>query len=106
MADQQNRPPVERDAKGRITKGTPNPGGRPKRIKEILAEFGDPDKLRQLRDRLMELAHDGDGRVAVAAIKEWHDRAYGKPSQALTGEDGQPLKFGVVMLPAAEVDGD
>lgn len=103
---QQNKPTVERDEKGRITKGTPNPGGRPKRIKLALAEFGDESKLAQLRDRLMELANDPDGRVAVAAIKEWHDRAYGKPSQALTGEDGEPIRFGVVMLPPPDPDGD
>lgn len=76
-----------------------NPSGRPAVIREALEAFRNPEDLKFLRDRLIEIAR-GDDKTAVAAIKEYHDRAYGKPPQAITGDDGKPLSFGIVVLPA------
>lgn len=43
------------------------------------------------------LVHE-DGRVVVAAIKEFFDRRYGKASQPITGEDGKPIKLDVSIV--------
>ncbi len=88
-------------------KGTsPNPGGRPKVIREALEAFRDPNDLAKLRQRLIDIAldTDGDSKASIAAIKEWHDRAYGKAPQAITGEDGKPLSMGIVVLPMMQLD--
>ena len=79
---------------------SPNPGGRPKALKEALEAFRNPEDLSKLRVRLLMLANDEDGRIAVSAIKEWHDRAYGKAPQAITDGEGGPVSFGVIVLPA------
>lgn len=87
-----NKP--KRTADGRLEpgQGSLNPGGRAKIIREALDEFRRTDDLKRLRLRLLELAEGEDGKVAVSAIREYHDRAYGKSPQAITGEDGGPLK--------------
>jgi hypothetical protein len=77
---------------------SPNPGGRsPAQIKlkkalECLAE--DAGK------RLRELLLDDDSRVALEATKFVIDHVVGKAPQAITNEDGGPLSFGVIILPA------
>ena len=75
-----------------------NPSGRPRVIREALEAFRNPEHLTKLRDRLLELAAGEDGKVACMAIKEWHDRAYGKPPQAITGEDGEPIKVDLTAI--------
>jgi hypothetical protein len=72
--------------------GSLNPGGRAKVIREALDEFRNTEDLKRLRLRLMELAEGEDGKIAVSAIREYHDRAYGKAPIAITGEDGGPVK--------------
>lgn len=42
---------------------------------------------------------DDDGRVRIQAANSLLDRLYGKPTQALTDEDGKALRIGVVVLP-------
>ena len=69
-----------------------NPGGRPKAVKEALDKFRDPADLEKLRLRLLEIAMDDNLVAANIAIKEYHDRAYGKAPQAITGDDGGPVK--------------
>ncbi len=89
MADK----PENRSADTKFKKGqSGNPGGRPKAVKEALEAFRDSNDLLRLRMRLMEIAMSDNYQAANAAIKEWHDRAYGKPAQAITGEDGGPVK--------------
>lgn len=58
-----------------------NPGGRPKGLTEIreLAREHGPWAITRLR----ELAEGGDGKVAVAAVRELLDRGYGRPVQAV-----------------------
>lgn len=70
-----------------------NPGGKAKAIREALDAFRKPEDLEKLRLRLVELAEGEDGKVAVSAIREYHDRAFGKAPQAITGEDGGPVKI-------------
>jgi hypothetical protein len=69
-----------------------NPGGKAKAVREAIEAFRHPADLKRLRLRLLELADSDDGRTAVAAIREYHDRALGKAPQAITGEDGGPVK--------------
>ena len=91
----------KRDDKGRLLPGNNlNPGGRPKAIKEALEAFRDEGDLKKLRDRLMSIAMDEDKKAACAAIKEWHDRAYGKAPQAITDAEGKGFSIGVVLLPS------
>lgn len=70
-----------------------NPGGRPTVVKEQLEKFRNEKDLNELRVALLDIAmNDGDSRNRIAAIKEWHDRAYGKAPQAITGDDGGPVQ--------------
>jgi hypothetical protein len=70
-----------------------NPGGRPKKLAELQELYRENSV--ELRDRLLELAYDADGRVAVAAIKELNDRAWGKPTQPISGPNGGALPIDV-----------
>lgn len=65
-----------------------NPGGRPKENAEIkaLAREHGPKAI----ERLAELMGGDDPRVAVAAAQALLDRGYGKPAQAITGDDEAP----------------
>ncbi len=47
-----------------------------------------------------------DWDVRLKAIETLYSRQWGKPAQALTSEDGGPLNFGVVILPALETEPD
>jgi hypothetical protein len=84
----------KRDEKGRLLPGsTANPSGRPKKIKEFVdalhARFYD-----QAFIVMQELLASDDDKVRVAALKELWDRMFGKAPQAITGEDGGPIRFG------------
>lgn len=59
----------------------------------LMAEDG--KKLRALAERLVEKALEGD----VPALREIGDRMDGKPTQAITGADGEPL-FGPLVAGA------
>ncbi len=67
-----------------------NPAGRPKTVvmAELRAEF-QPQSAMLLR-RLVILAMREKGSVAVAAIKEFLDRMWGKAPQPIVGEEGSP----------------
>lgn len=77
-----------------IGKGTPGPG-RPKGVPnkataelKALAQVHAPMAI----EKLVQLIQHAESEAAqVAAIRELLDRGFGKPSQALTGEDGKPL---------------
>lgn len=66
-----------------------NPSGRPKVVAEVrqLARKHGPDALK----RIVKLMNSPDERVGLAACQEIMNRAYGKPRQELTGEDGGPI---------------
>lgn len=67
-----------------------NPGGRPKENNEIKELARSHSK--EAFERIVEFTKSQDEKIAFPACKEVLDRAYGKPAQALTGEDGGPLK--------------
>lgn len=86
-----------RNAAGRFKEGNrANPGGRPKAVREALEAFRNTEDLVYIRGRLRELIASDDEKVALGAIKEWHDRALGRPHQTISGEDGSPLLGGLV----------
>lgn len=57
-----------------------------KTINRAIAQHKDPDKLRKIAEKLIDMAEAGD----IQAIKELGDRLDGKPKQAIegTGENG------------------
>ena len=70
-------------------KGTPNKVGR--EVRELAQKHGP-----KILQSLVDMANDeGTPHAArVAASREVLDRAYGKPAQAVTGEDGEgPVKI-------------
>lgn len=72
-----------------------NPSGRPKVVNEIrdLARTHSPTAF----ERVVKLMGSQDERIALAASQEILNRAYGKPPQAVTGEDGEgPLIVQIV----------
>jgi hypothetical protein len=77
-----------------------NPSGRKKHVREALEKFQDPGDLEMLRLRLLDLALDKDPKVSVPAIKEYHDRAFGKAPVAVSvgGEDGKPIAFDLLPM--------
>lgn len=66
-----------------------NPGGRPKENNEI-KELARAHSVEAF-ERICEMAQCADHKIALPACKEILDRAYGKPAQAITGEDGGPV---------------
>lgn len=86
--------PPNPTGKGGFKKGVSgNPGGRPKVLKEALAEERQyaPDVLRRIRIIALE---EPDPRAAVVAGREFLDRTVGKPTVAvqLTGAEGGPIE--------------
>ncbi|MET3929569.1 HEAT repeat protein [Lysobacter sp. OAE881] len=73
-----------------------NPGGRPKEDAEIkaLARAAGPEAI----DKLLELLRGDDRRTALAAAQALLDRGFGKPAQAITGDEGGPIEFAVTWL--------
>ncbi len=97
------RPGASKQAnnRGQFRKGkSGNPGGRPK-------STGDLRKLAQTNteaavERLVFWMQSTNAKASVSACAALLDRGWGKPSQAITGEDGGPVKLAVEWLaPAA-----
>lgn len=67
-----------------------NPHGVPKATLELkkLAQQHAPEAFL----KICELMKSKDERIALAACQEVLNRAYGKPAQAVTGEDGGPIE--------------
>lgn len=82
--------------KGRpFVKGQPaaNPGGRPK----ALAKWRASEEAQRLRDLSYEALEDALGvknetKDRITAARELLDRIEGRPVQAITGEDGGPVR--------------
>lgn len=73
---------ANRDSRGRFGPGNrANPGGRPSVGKELRLLL-EPHRDR-LAERLLELVESENESIALGAIKECHDRIYGKPSQEI-----------------------
>lgn len=75
---------------GKFVKGqSGNPLGRPKEDADVkrLARRHTKDAI----DRLAYWLQSDEARASVEAAKVLLDRGYGKPVQALSGADGEPL---------------
>jgi hypothetical protein len=75
-----------------------NPGGRPKVWKEY-KQWIEEHCLPKAQAALLGCLEHKDGKVRMMAVKEVHDRLFGKASQhvAVTGEDGR--SFGADLIP-------
>lgn len=80
-----------------------NPDGRPavaKLVKDLCRE-NDKGKVEDVIRELYSIAlSPKGGLIKLEAIKYIIDRVAGKPTQAISGDDGEPLKVGLVILPA------
>ena len=67
-----------------------NPGGRPKVLEEFqkLLRKNTPAAVDELVKLMTKSKDEG---VRLAALHEFFDRAYGKPTQPIASEDGKPL---------------
>lgn len=65
----------------------------PKGLSEFRKRIARFDTLAE--KALERCLRDDDGKVVVAALREFFDRRYGKAPQAITGEDGKPIKLDV-----------
>jgi hypothetical protein len=82
------RPRVGRPfAKGR----SGNPGGRPKRVKELVA-LARAETLPTFKKIVWLRDNADDQRVQLAAARELFDRAWGRPTQPLAGDQDQPIR--------------
>lgn len=70
-----------------------NPNGRPKSLVAFVEQCRrySPKAL----SVLVEALDSEDKKLALEAAKYLHDRAWGKPSQAITGDGGGPLVLDV-----------
>jgi hypothetical protein len=76
-----------------------NPGGRPKAEREVI-DLAREGSVRAI-GRLIELIEDKDGRIAVSAANSVLDRAFGKPTQPISGDEDKP-PVGVAAVPTVE----
>lgn len=77
-----------------------NPGGRPKAEREVL-ELARDGSARAI-GRLVELVESDDPRVAIMAANAVLDRAWGKPTQPICGDDDKPPVGVAPVLPTVE----
>lgn len=92
--------PAKRDAAGRFGPGnTANPSGRPKLIREFhdwLKQYAYP----QAQKALLQCLSSADEKVMLMAVKEVHDRLFGRPEQAVTDAQGNAIRGAIILLPA------
>jgi hypothetical protein len=87
--------PAKRDSAGRFGEGNrANPSGRPKAFKEY-QEWLRENALDPAKEALLACLKSDDQKVQMLAVKEVHDRLFGKAPQAITNEDGSPLLGGI-----------
>jgi hypothetical protein len=75
-----------------------NPGGRPKALRDVeeLARLETPAAIQTLAT--IHKDPDANPSARVTAATALLDRGWGKPRQAITGEDGGPVVFEVKWL--------
>lgn len=109
--NQQNRTPENRDLTAVPPEIRPhvfkpgqsgNPGGRPKKLTRHLERLLDQkdEKGRTYAERLVESVVKRAIKRSDSALKEIWERTEGKVPQAVTGADGGPVQFQVVVVQA------
>lgn len=76
-----------------------NPGGRPKEEREVV-QLAREASLRAI-GRLIELVENANPKFAIPAATAVLDRAFGKPTQPISGDDERP-PVGVQAIPSVE----
>lgn len=76
-----------------------NPGGRP-RIDGVVKDLARENAPRAM-GRLVELIEHADPRIAAVAANSVLDRAYGKPTQPIAGDNDAP-PVGIEQRPSVE----
>lgn len=71
-----------------------NPGGRPKEEREVLELAR--SKSRRAVERLTEWMESDNAKASVSAANAILDRAFGKPTQPLSGDPDNPFTVSVV----------
>lgn len=98
-----------RDELGRLRKGhSGNPSGRPKLVQDF-QRFLSAEAWPEAKKALLECLKSGDGKVRMMAVKEVHDRLFGRAPMTFTDEDGNELKgrvMGIIVLPTERSDDD
>lgn len=103
-SDQPARKPAEHLAAYQFQKGkSGNPDGRPavaKLVKDLCRQ-NDAGKIEDVIRELYNMALAPKASlIKLEAVKYIIDRVAGKPTQALSGDDGEPLRVGLVILPS------
>lgn len=73
-----------------------NPGGRPKENKEVQALAR--EYTEEAIARLVHWMKSDNAKASVSASNVLLDRGWGKPTQAISGEDGGPVKLELTWL--------
>lgn len=79
-----------------------NPSGRPAVVKLVkdLCRENDKGRVEEVIGELYRIAMAPKiSMTKLLAVQYIIDRVAGKPTQAIAGEDGEPLKVGLVILP-------
>ncbi len=109
MAD--TKDPSNRTSDGRFGPGNKMGTGRlaiPQHVREML-EAATPKAVQRLvealdADKTVEGVTVPDHDMRTKAAEKLLDRRWGKPAQAITNEDGSPIRIGIMLLPEEKVD--
>jgi hypothetical protein len=68
-----------------------NPGGRPKLLREF-QDWLEAEAYPEAKKALLDLLSSDNAKAKAFGVREVYDRLFGKPPQAITGDDGGPLR--------------
>lgn len=96
MGQQNKNRDVVRDGHGRIISGTPNPGGRPKAVKEV-AELARAETAASIAALVRVRDTSTEDRAVVAAANSLLDRGWGRAQQhvSVSVENKKPREMSV-----------
>ncbi len=80
-----------------------NPGGRPDPntpVRRLARE-----KSIEAMEKLVEWMHSDNAKASVAACNAILDRAYGKPTQPISGDEDNPIQIAAIAIKLVKADG-